>query len=276
MKNNPPAYDPLDTLSREQLRTLLKNHPGDWRIDTGMAAGHPEPPASLPVPYDAREIALPHPDSLPLGDLPVKDAIARRRSRRAFSSRPLPLGHLAFLLWAAQGVTGQESGEDGAPLRCFRAAPSGGARYPLETFVAVRNVADVESGLYRYMPETHQLLALRPDPEIGGRMRHACYGDPMPEEASAMVVWAAVPERTEWKYGCIAHKMIAIEAGHACQNLHLAAESLPAAVCPILAYHQPAVDEIIEADPADIFTIYLAAIGLPAMPEPSVNAPLVR
>ncbi len=257
----------LDSIPLAQLRVLLKNHPGDWRRNTGMEAGLPEPAASLPVPPDARVLDLPHPDSLPLGALPLKEAIARRRSRRTFSADPLPLDHLAFMLWAAQGVTGVERDDDGEIARRFRAAPSGGARYPLETFLAARDVEGLGAGLFRYLPESHQLLAVRPDPEIGGRMRRACYGDPMPGEAAAVIVWAAVPERTEWKYGCIAHKMIAIEAGHACQNAHLAAESLSASLCPILAYHQPALDEIIAtADPDRLFTIYLAAVGVLTFP----------
>jgi SagB-type dehydrogenase family enzyme len=266
MPSNPPDPRPLDTLPMEQLRILLKNHPGDWRADTGMAEGRPEPATSLPLPPDARLLDLPHPDSMPLGEMPVKDAIARRRSQRAFSPEPLPLDHLALLLWAAQGTTGAQRAETGEILHRFRAAPSGGARYPLETFLAARNIDGLRPGLYRYLPETHRLLDIRPDPEIGARMHRACYGDPIPAEAAAVAIWAAVPERTEWKYGCIAHKMIAIEAGHACQNLHLAAESLPTGVCPILSYHQPSMDEIIGADSDRIFTIYLAAFG-PAEPQ---------
>jgi len=205
---------------------LIRNHPGDWRVNTGMEAGLPEPENKLPLPPDARIIELAHPDSMPsLGTMPLSDVIAQRRSRREFASDPLPLDHLSFLLWASQGVTGVHRDENGKILRQFRAAPSGGARYPLETFIGIRNVEGLEPGLYRYLPDGHRLAELRTDPEIGARMRHAC----------------AVPERSEWKYGCIAHKMIAIEAGHACQNLHLAAESLLRGVCPILAYHQPAV-----------------------------------
>jgi SagB-type dehydrogenase family enzyme len=252
----------LDSLPLEELRVLIRNHPGDWRVNTGSEAGLPEPEHQLPVPSGARIFDLPHPDSDPeLGNMPLREALAQRRSRREFASDPLSLEHFAFLLWAAQGVTGAYRDENGTILRYLRAAPSGGARYPLETFAGVRNVEGLEPGLYRYLPEGHRLAMLRADEEIGYRMRRACYDAPMAGAASAMVVWAAVPERSEWKYGCISHKMIAIEAGHACQNLHLAAESLMLGVCPILAYHQPAVDEIIEADPERFFAIYLAAIG---------------
>jgi len=76
-----------------------------------------------------------------------------------------------------------------------------------------------------------------------------------------MFVWATVPERTEWKYGYIAHRMIAIEAGHVCQNLYLAAESIDAGACAMLGYSQPHMDALIGVDGKDEFTIYTAAVG---------------
>ena len=254
----------LDELSTAQRRVFLKGFPGDWRADTAMARDLPEPAAGLPVPAGARVIELPAGSDLATGDVTVADAIARRRSLREFSDGPLSLDELSFLLSATQGITHTERDESGAVTQQFRAAPSGGGRYPLETFLAVQRVEGLEPGLYRYLPTQHDLLVVREDATIGTALRQACYDNPVVADAALVFIWAAVPERTEWKYGCIAHKMVAIEAGHVCQNLYLASESVGVGTCAMLGYHQPAMDALIGADGEDLFTIYLGAVGKPA------------
>jgi len=246
----------------EQRRVFLKGFPGDWRADTDMARGAEEPPAALPVPDGARTIELPDSAGLQLNDLSVSDAITRRRSRREFTDKPLTLGQLSHLLAQTQGVTGVTRDESGKVTRRFRAAPSGGGRYPLETFLAVQRIDGLAAGLYRYLPEQHRLLVVAEDADIDEKLQQACYGNSTVARAPVVFIWAAVPSRTEWKYGCIAHKMIAMEAGHVCQNLYLAAESIGAGTCAMLGYHQPALDELIGVDGDDVFAIYLAPVGM--------------
>lgn len=251
----------LDELSTAQHRVFLKGFPGDWRGDTAMARGGKEPPAALPVPPGSHLIDLP---AAAAGDMPLDEAITRRRSRRAFTADPLTLPQLSFLLASTQGITqGTREGSDEVS-RQFRAAPSGGGRYPMETFLAVQRVEGLEAGLYRYLPPKHQLLLVRKDPGIGDSLQRACYGDAAVGAAAVTFIWAAVPERSEWKYGCIAGKLVAIEAGHVCQNLYLASEAVGAGTCAMLSYHQPALDDLIGADGDDVFAIYLAVVGKPA------------
>ncbi|MEJ2732527.1 MAG: nitroreductase family protein [Anaerolineae bacterium] len=67
----------------------------------------------------------------------------RRRSVREFNAQPLTNGELGQLLWAAQGITRE---------RGFRTAPSAGALYPLEMYLATTD------GVFHYQPHDHQLL----------------------------------------------------------------------------------------------------------------------
>jgi SagB-type dehydrogenase family enzyme len=257
----PDTLRQLDELSVEQRRVFLKGFPGDWRADTDMARGAEEPPAALAVPEDARIIDLPDATGLQLGEMPLSEAITRRRSRREFTDAPLSLDQLSFLLGHTQGITAVEEDSSGKAARGFRAAPSGGARYPLETFIAVQRIDGLDPGLYRYLPEGHRLLVVAEDAGIGEKIRQACYGNATVSGAAVVFIWAAVPCRSEWKYGCISHKMIAMEAGHVCQNLYLAAESIGAGTCAMLGYHQPALDGLIGVDGSDVFTVYLAPVG---------------
>jgi SagB-type dehydrogenase family enzyme len=65
----------------------------------------------------------------------------------------------------------------------------------------------------------------------------------------------------EWRYDIAAPKLIALDAGHICQNLYLAAESINAGVCAIAAYDQDKMDELLQIDGENELTVYLAAVG---------------
>ncbi len=253
----------LNEIPIEQLRVILKGHAGDWRADSDRSQQRPEPPAEKPVPGDAKHIALVPPAKLSLGAMPVRDAIAARRSVREFSDAPLSREELSFLLWATQGITAIQRDDNGRIVQQFRAAPSAGARYPLETYIAVNRVAGLAPGLYRYRPNEHELIVVREASALPAKLQTACYGEPFIGEAAVVFIWSAIPYRTEWKYAYISHRMIAIEAGHVCENLYLATESIGAGTCGVMAYHQPRVDELIGADGKDEFALYLACVGKP-------------
>jgi SagB-type dehydrogenase family enzyme len=264
----PIAHEPekireLNEIPIPQLRVWLKGFPGEWRADSDRSHERPEPAAGKLVPPDAKRIALAPLAETHLGDMPVREAIAARRSVREFSEAPISLAELGFLLWAADGVTGVQRDDSGAIEQRFRAAPSAGARYPLETYLAIKRVEGIAPGVYRYLPGDHQLVLLYEDPEISAKLQGACYGTSAVGGAAVVFIWAAVPYRTEWKYTYLAHRMIAIEAGHVCENLYLAAESSGTGCCALLSYHQPRVDELLRLDGKDEFAVYLASVGKP-------------
>ncbi len=58
--------------------------------------------------------------------------------------------------------------------------------------------------------------------------------------------------------------MIAVDIGHVCENLYLAAESIGAGTCAIGAYDQARIDAVLGVDGVDgvdEFTIYMAPVG---------------
>ena len=257
----------LNEIPIAQLRVMLKGYPGEWRRDSYRNLQRAEPLAEKIIPAGAKKIALVPLAEIHLGDMPLREAISARRSTRDFSDAELSLEGLSFLLWATQGVTAVQRDEAGAITQRFRAAPSGGARYPLETYLAIRRVHGVAAGVYRYLPNDHQLVLVREDAQISGKLMAACYGTPSVGGAAVVFIWSAVPYRTEWKYTYLAHRMIAMEAGHVCENLCLAAESCRTGACAMLSYHQPRVDELIGVDGKDEFAIYLACVGKPKADE---------
>ncbi len=225
---------------------------------TAQSRRRPAPPLQKPCPENAVRIDLPDGcEALEqLAGMPLGDAILRRESVRQYGPDPLTLEELSALLSATQGVRKVLS-----PACALRTVPSAGARHAFETWLAVGRVDSLTPGLYRYLPFDAQLVRLSEDSGIGRKAATACLGQNFVAAAAVTFFWTAIPERMEWRYDLAAHKVIAIDAGHVCQNLYLACESIGAGTCAIAAYDQEACDRLLGVDGGDEFTVYIAPVG---------------
>ena len=217
----------------------------------------PHPPLQKPFAEGLPRIDLVAPNDLTVGTLSVREAIAHRRSRRAYLDVPLSIEELSYLTWATQGV--HEIWRSGIALR--RTVPSAGARHSFETYLVVNRVEGLAVGLYRYLSVEHQLLQLRTDPELPSQTARACLEQPFIARSAVTFIWTALPYRTEWRYADMTPKLVNLDAGHVCQSLYLAAESVGAGVCAVAAYEQAALDELLGVDGEDEFAIYVAPVG---------------
>lgn len=52
-----------------------------------------------------------------------------------------------------------------------------------------------------------------------------------------------------------------LDAGHICQALYLACETIGLGTCAIALYRQNILDKLIDVDGADEFSVYLASVG---------------
>jgi len=194
------------------------------------------------------EIRLPQPALK--GAVSVEEAMAARRSSRRFADAPLPAADAGQILWACAGRTAAWGG---------RTAPSAGATYPLEVFAAVGAVEGIPAGLYRYDGERHALLLARE-----GDVRRALSAAAMHQRAVASapmtVVIAAAVERTAAKYGERGLRYVHMEAGHAGQNIHLAAAARGLATVMIGAFDDTLVKEALGVR-SDV--CYLCPVGRP-------------
>jgi len=175
-----------------------------------------------------------------------------RKSRRKYSSVPLTLKEISFLLWAIEGV------KENRGKFSFRTAPSGGARHPLDIYIFAHKVKELNTGLYRYLPVEHQLVLERQGDDSEA-LNEALDGQFW--NAACIILWAAVPYRSEWRYGKAAEKLVALDAGHSCQNLYLACEALDLGTCAIGAYDQDKLDAYLGLDGEDMFALYAAPVG---------------
>lgn len=249
----------MDKKELKQYRYFLKDSIRkkiNFRF-TDQNQGIPAPPIEKRYKEGAPLIDLPGPDlweNIHGGDITL--AMGNRKSHRVYLNQHLSLEELAYLVWATQGVRGE------ATLgHAYRNVPSAGCRHALETYLAIFNVEGLAPGMYRYLPLAHQLVFEFSDEMLAEKMVTASLGQSYPGCSAVTFIWVAIPYRMEWRYGLAAHKVIALDAGHVCQNLYLACETIHAGTCAIAAYDQEELDELLGLDGEEEFAIYLAPVG---------------
>lgn len=191
-----------------------------------------------------RDIRLPKPSLK--GQLTLEEAIARRRSVREFSDRPLRLEEIGQLLWAAGGITGD------APY--LRAHPSAGALHPLEVYLS-----DAD-GIFHYEPEGHHLTPVR-DGDLRTDLAKAAYRQWFIADAPCVIAILAVYSRTTGKYGDRGRmRYVPMDAAHAAQNVLLQAVALSLGAVPVGAFDDQAVRGVM-GTPANEVPLYLIPVG---------------
>jgi len=245
--------------SREQQRYFLKDSVRltiDFNL-TDQSRGIAPPPIEKPYAPDSLRIDLVAKDEWQsISSIELISAIQNRSSLRQFTPEPLTLEEVSFLLWATQGIR-HKAGESTA----FRTVPSAGCRHALETYLCVLNVTGLEQGIYRYLPIEHQLLLVSREKDLPQKITAAALNQSFIGRAPVCFIWTAIPYRMEWRYDMAAHKVIAIDAGHVCQNLYLASAAIGGGTCAVAAYHQDMMDKLLSLDGDDEFTLYLAPVG---------------
>jgi len=242
---------------REFLKDSLRKTIDFRKSD--QSKGRPAPPEELEVDPSFPRISLPDYESWTphIGSIDLLRAMGERKSRRQFSNASLTLEELTFLLWATQGQ--RSPGKE--PFH-FRTVPSAGARHSFETYLFINRVEKLPTGLYRYLPQSNELiLHYETEPTFRKKLTNGVFGQQFVANSAAVFVWTTVPYRMEWRYLEAAHRVILLDAGHVCQNLYLACEAINAGTCAIAAYDQEAMDNLLQIDGQDQFTLYLAPVG---------------
>jgi len=190
------------------------------------------------------------------GGMVLWKAVDLRRSVRDFGDKILAKTHLSQLLWATQGITKEYMGCD------LRAAPSAGALYPVETYLVVNTVQDIEPGVYHYAIQSHELEQLKQG-DFREAVARAALDQGTAAEANVVFAWTALFERAKWKYKQRAYRYVYLDAGHIAQNLALAAVSLGLGSCQIAALYDDEVNALLDVDGVEESILYLSVVGQP-------------
>lgn len=201
---------------------------------------------------DALKVRLDPPQTSGGGQ--IWEIIKNRRSVRSFAGRPVSKAELSNLLWAAQGITARRRNFG------FRAAPSAGALYPMETYLVVNRAQGLEPGIYHYEIESHSLALLK-NGDFSEAVTRAALNQETVGAADIVFIWSAVFERSKRRYKERAYRYIYIEAGHIAQNLALAAAALSLGSCPVGAFIDDEMNNLLGLDGSDESVIYTTALG---------------
>lgn len=248
------CYDPV---------ALLKGYMDDVEYpESDQIKGVNTPEFEKSVGPDSNIITLPDPASATLQKADVAKCLNDRVSSRSFSDEKLSLEELSFLLWATQGIKQRLGGPDTMRCTVKRTVPSAGSRHPFETYVAVLDVEGLDNGIYRYIASKNGVVLHSTPDELSSRIIEGTCGQSFCGKAPVFILWSVLHYRTTWRYPMpFATKIIALDAGHVGQNLHLACEALGLGTCMIGAYDQKIIDNLFELDGKEEFAIYMAPVG---------------
>lgn len=224
------------------------------------AVSSPMPPPVKTYP-DAARVPLPRPSTRGSFARVLRD----RRTWRRFGSEPVELTSLATLLDLSAGIQEWVDAEGEGPVP-LKTSPSGGARHPIEVYVAARHIRDLAPGVYHFASARHELerlsTAVLPFDQL------------LPEQwwyrdAAAVVLFTAVFERTRWRYqGPRAYRAVLLEAGHVCQTFCLTATWLGLAPFCSMALADSTIERALNIDGVSESVLYAAGVGSrPRLPD---------
>jgi SagB-type dehydrogenase family enzyme len=192
------------------------------------------------------------------GDLPAPlwEAITDRRSCRLYAGTEIALQQLSDLVFLTNGT------QDGGRRRCL---PSAGGLYPLELYVAATRVEGLAPGLYHYDPRAHALMRILTGDYLKA-IAEAVFIPEALEGAAAVVILTAMFGRSKIKYGERAYRFALLEAGHAMQNLCLAATALGLGSCPVGGFIDDRLNDLLNIDGVEEATLYAAILGAAGSP----------
>lgn len=248
-------------------RDSMEDHELDWRSKPPIYKFYAHAPViGLPDPAPALD-EYPGPD--------MYTCVSRRRSVRSFGATPISLLELSRLLWASGGITTSYITPHGQDF--YRASPTAGALYPIETYVVANKVEGLEPGLYHYrvagidilerpIAEGSHALEQLESGDLRGDISAAALDQLMCAKAGAVFLWTAVFGRSVWKYRERAYRYVYLDAGHMAAQLSLAAVSQGLGSCPIAAFYDDEINGLLGVDGDSEGIVYMTAVGRPSRP----------
>ncbi len=196
-------------------------------------------------------VSTPLPLVLDPPQTPLVDTLRKRRSRRDFTQRALTANELSWIVTSATGLTSSDG---------RRAAPSGGALYPIETYVAAHRVEGIDPGLYHVGAHGRVLEQVRAG-SVSGDLLVAGLGQDFLRDAPAVLVLSGIFQRSRWKYKERHYRFVCWEGGHISQNVYLAAEAAGLGACFVGSFLDGSLNDLLRVDGDEEAALGLIAIG---------------
>lgn len=238
MSNLP--YKIHDHLTARRRRASLKYPPIEVAEEPQVGEG----PLSAKTYPRMPQIVLPMPDS---GGGALHDILNKRDSGHTIINENLPLSDLGNIFYT---LSENDKGS--------RRYPSGGAKYPIETYLLASRVEGLERGAYHYNPHSHNLEHLWDIPE---HLNLFVSVNEWAENARAVILFTASWWKNNEKYDDFGYLLGLIETGHAAQNILLAATALEISACPLAGFNDDKAAMLLDLDLNIEQPVYTIALG---------------
>lgn len=254
----------MKNLNKLEMREFLKDsirEEVNFSL-TDQNQGVAMPPIEKPLGPQEYSVELPDWRGLVKPRADLVELFEKRRSYRKFTDEKILAEELSYLLWATQGIRIYH------PKRTLRMVPSAGNRHSFESYIVIHRALEdtrgevlFKRGIWRYLPLSHSLAFTGCPEPLEELVSQAALDQGFLGRAPLVFIWSTLPYRTEWRYQEASVKVIALDAGHLCQNLYLSAGSIDCGICAVAAYNQDRADKLLGLDGKDEFVIYMAPLG---------------
>lgn len=214
-------------------RYEMKGHGLDWA----------NRPAVYKIYSNAEYIPLPRPVEFPRA---TPQHTADPHSQRPSNRRALTIDRLSVILALTYGITGYV--RTGGDIFHYRSAPSAGALYPVEIYMAVGAIDGLGSGLYHYDVSGHRLCRLRSE-NIMPFADGCIAGSGADSQPHVCFFLSAVTFRSAWKYRQRAFRYLLLDTGHVLENLLMALKAEGASATVHYDIHGDRANRLLGFDP---------------------------
>lgn len=252
-------------ISEEYLLNYRSNN-NNLGFRTGVSSFFQRDAALTSVNLDMEEekndiIELPSSKNIRVG---LSTAIKSRRSVRKYSNKDMSLNDVANILYYTQGICDEvepynlERNEKKIKLR---ANPSAGGLYPIQLYVYMKNIKDLEDGIYTYYPYSHSLRPIKVNKEALNIENLAEFAIINAENANLVVFYVYNFLKNSRKYGDDGLNYALIEAGEMAQNLQLVSTALGYGACDIGGYEKQYIEELLNIDGVLKHVVHMTVVG---------------
>jgi SagB-type dehydrogenase family enzyme len=229
-------------------------HSLDWEVK----------PFPFKVYTDLPPLALPR----EVDPLPIDTLVALAAGPREGGAR-VTLADLTALLYYSAGVTKKKTYAGGGEV-LFRAAPSTGALYQTEVYVAAGQVDGLEPGLYHFCPGDFALRCLRAG-DVRAPLAHAA-ADATVARRAVTIILTAIYWRNTWKYQARGYRHLFWDSGAVLAHLLAVGGALGQGPRLYTGFVDVGLNRVLGVDAEREAALELVALGPEGAPAPALAA----
>ncbi|MDK2584518.1 SagB family peptide dehydrogenase [Romboutsia sedimentorum] len=190
--------------------------------------------------------------------------IKLRRSVRNYVNNKLSMQELSNILYYAQGVSAQMNldnngyGNDNIKLKNN---PSAGGLYPINLYMYLSNVEEIEDGFYLYYPYSHSIKPINLNVSDLNQDNFAELVNIATENINVFFIYVYNLHMNSRKYGDAGMNYALIEAGEIAQNVQLTATAIGYGSCDIGGYEKQYLEKLLKIDGITNHVVHMTIVG---------------